>query len=50
MAIHFNRTSQFEENRLRIEDFIFRSIIEIQNDVEAAIRGVDNFAKVMIRF
>lgn len=37
MAIHFSRASQFEENRLRIEDFIFRSIIEIQNDVERAI-------------
>lgn len=50
MAVHFHRASPFEENRLRIEDFIFRSILELQSDVEAAIRGVENFADAINRF
>jgi hypothetical protein len=50
MAIHFHRTTPFEENRVRIEDFIYRSILEIQKDIEAAIRGVDNFAKAIDKF
>jgi hypothetical protein len=50
MAVHFYRATPFEENRLRIEDFIYRSILEIQNDIEAAIRGVANFAKVIDKF
>ena len=47
MAIHFHRSTPFEENRIRIEDFIFRSILEIQKDVETAIHGVDTFAKAI---
>ena len=50
MAVHFHYASPFEENRLRIEDFIFRSISEIQNDVETAIRGVTKFASSIDRF
>lgn len=50
MAIHFHRASPFEENRVRIEDFIFRSIVETQSDVEAAIRGVENFANTIEQF
>jgi hypothetical protein len=50
MAVHFLTASPFEENRLRIEDFIFRTIVEIQNDVEAAIRSVDTFAKAIDKF
>jgi hypothetical protein len=45
MAVYFHSASPFEENRLRIEDFIFGSISEIQNDADAALRGVDKFAK-----
>ena len=50
MAVHFLTASPFEKNRLRIEDFIFRSIVEIQNDIDAAIRSVDNFAKAIDKF
>ena len=50
MAVHFLKASPFDKNRLRIEDFIFCSIVELQSDVEAAIRGVDNFAKAIDKF
>ena len=50
MAVHFVTASPFDSNRLRIEDFIFRSILEIQNDVDAAIRSVDSFSKSIEKF
>ena len=50
MAIYFHRTSPFEENRIRIEDFIYYSIIKIQNNVEAAIRGVSKFSEEIDKF
>ena len=50
MAIHFHRASPFEENRLRIEDFIYCSILKTQSDVDAAIRGIDNLTKAIDKF
>lgn len=32
------------------EDFIYRSILEVQNDPGVAIRGVDKFAKAIGKF
>ena len=50
MAIHFHKASPFEDNCLRIEDFIYRAILKTQSDADAAIRGVDNFAKAIDKF
>jgi|GEM_PF-2139581 len=50
MAIQFRYASPFEENRLRIEDFIFNSIMDTQKSLESAIRGVENFAAAIEDF
>ncbi len=50
MVLFFKSARSFEENRLRIEDFIFASIVDIQSDFEAAIRGVDVFNDSIDKF
>jgi len=49
MAIHFNFTSPFEESRSRIEQHLFDSVLEIEKDIDLAIRSVDQFAKTIDR-
>lgn len=49
MAIHFNYTSQFDENRLRIEQHLYDSVLDIEKDIGLAIRSVDQFAKAIDR-
>lgn len=49
MAIHFNYTSQFDENRLRIEQHLYNSVLDIEKDIGLAIRSVDQFAKAIDR-
>ena len=49
MAIHFNYTSQFDENRLRIEQHLYDSVLDIEKDIGLAIRSVNQFAKAIDR-
>ncbi len=49
MAIHFSFTSPFEESRSRIEQHLFDSVLEIEKDIDSAIRSVDQFAKALDR-
>lgn len=45
MVIHFRQSSQFESIRKSIEQHLFDSIIFFDNNLELAIRSVEQFAK-----
>lgn len=49
MAIHFNQTSQFEKIRAQIEQHLYDSVLEIEHNIELALRSVDQFAKAIDR-
>lgn len=49
MAIHFSFTSPFEESRSRLEQHLFDSVLEIEKDIDSAIRSVGQFAKALDR-
>jgi hypothetical protein len=43
MAVHFHQSSGFEEVRSQIEQHLFDSVLEIENDLDLALRSVDQF-------
>ena len=49
MAVHFHQTSPFEVVRARIEDHLYKSVLELHGDVERAISSVDHFSKAIER-
>ncbi len=49
MAVHFHTSSPFDEARLRIEQHLFDSVLDIENDFELAIESVDRFSKAIDR-
>ncbi len=49
MAIIFYQTSQFEEIRSRIEGYIYNSVLEQHQNLEAALRSVEQFANALDR-
>lgn len=44
MAVHFHKSSPFEEMRGRIEQHLFDSVLEIEKDMNLALRSVDQFS------
>jgi hypothetical protein len=49
MAVYFHQTSQFSEIRARIEEHLYSSVLQQEQDVEAALRSVGRFAEAMDR-
>lgn len=49
MAVHFHKSSPFEKIRSEIEKHLFDSIMEIEQDMELALRSVDEFALAIDR-
>ena len=49
MAVHFHFASTFENARLEIEQHLFDSIMEFENDFDRAIESVSNFSKSIDR-
>ncbi len=49
MAVHFHQTSLFDEARTRIEQHLYDSVLQIENDFELALRSVDQFAEAINR-
>lgn len=47
MAVHFHQSSPFEAARVEIEQHLFDSVLEIQQDEQAAIKSVDQFAQAI---
>lgn len=47
MAIHFHQTSQFDEIRDRIEQHLYDSVLEQQQDFDIALRSVEQFANAL---
>ncbi len=44
MAIHFNKSSAFDEIRCQIEQHLFDSVLAIEKDMDLALRSVEQFA------
>lgn len=44
MAVHFYKSSTFEEIRCQIEQHLFDSVLTIEKDMDLALRSVDQFA------
>lgn len=44
MAIHFHKTSAFEEIRSQIEQHLFDSVLELEKNVDSALHSVDQFS------
>jgi hypothetical protein len=49
MAVHFHKSSPFEEVRLRIEQHLFESVLDLEKNIELAIRSVELFAESIER-
>ncbi len=49
MAVHFHQTAPFEEVRAKIEDHLYKSVLELHGDVDMAIQSVDRFSKAIDR-
>ncbi len=49
MAIHFHKTSAFEEIRSQIEQHLFDSVLELENNIDSALRSVDQFSAAIDR-
>ena len=49
MAVHFHQSSQFEEIRFQIEQYLYDSILDIEKSVDLALQSVDQFAKSIDR-
>jgi mRNA-degrading endonuclease RelE of RelBE toxin-antitoxin system len=45
MPIHFKKSSQFEDRRFEIEQYLFDTVFEIERNDEIALRSVEHFAK-----
>lgn len=49
MAVHFHKSSPFEEIRARIERHLFDSVLELEKDMGLALRSVEQFAAAIER-
>ncbi len=49
MAVHFHQTSGFEEGRARIEQHLYDSVLELHQEVKAALGAVEQFSKAVDR-
>jgi hypothetical protein len=49
MAVHFHQASPFSEARTRIEQHLYDSVFEIEQNPDLAIRSVDQFAEAIDR-
>ncbi len=49
MAVHFQQTSEFLKSCLTIENHLFDSIMQIENNIDIALDSVDKFAKAVDR-
>ena len=49
MAVHFHFASTFENARFAIEQHLFDSIMDLENDFDRAIETVSNFSKAIDR-
>jgi len=47
MAVHFHQSSQFENIRLSIEQHLYDSGLDINQDADAALRSVQQFAEAI---
>ena len=45
MAVKFRFSDPFSEVRSKIEDHLFNSIMDLENDQEKAIKSIDNFSQ-----
>lgn len=50
MAVHFHKSSPFEEARIRIEQHLFDSVLELEKNVDLALRSVNQFTAAIERF
>lgn len=44
MAVHFHKSSAFDEVRSQIEKHLFDSVLKIEKDMDLALRSVEQFA------
>lgn len=49
MAVHFRRSSPFEQARAQIEQYLFDSVLEIESELDLALRSVEQFATAIER-
>jgi hypothetical protein len=49
MAVHFHSSSSFDDARLRIEQHLFDSVLDIEKSFERAIEAVDRFSTAVDR-
>jgi hypothetical protein len=49
MAVHFHKSSAFEEIRSQIEQHLFDSVLEIEKELDLALRSVEQFALAIDR-
>lgn len=49
MAVHFNQSSQFVEIRSQIEQHLYDSVLEIEKNIDLALRSVSQFADAIDR-
>lgn len=49
MAVHFHKSSAFDDIRSQIEQHLFDSVLEIQKDLDLALRSVNQFARAVDR-
>lgn len=47
MAVYFHQTLQFEKTRARIEDYLYESVLKLENDTYLALRSVDRFTQAI---
>jgi len=49
MAVYFHKSSSFEKIRSQLEKHLFDSVLEIEQDMDLALRSVDQFATAIDR-
>ena len=49
MAVHFSQTSSFGKIRLDIEQHLYDSVLDLEQNVDLALQSVDQFAKALDR-
>lgn len=49
MAVHFHKSSVFEEVRSQIEQHLFDSVLEIEQNFDLALNAVEQFANAIDR-
>jgi hypothetical protein len=50
VAIKFKKSSSFKSARLHIEQHLFNSVFQIENNLELALRSVAHFDAAIERF